>query len=319
MIPALYSRRVLSEVISSQSESFLTILETLSKRFFTAPGVITLSPFEQDWYHSLLKDRLRRLDALHRIGITHGDIHDFHFRLPDDIYDTALYDFSASYTFSMKRPLWVCGGRPRPLDLISEGEREFVLRGVLERVALQDFRAHPLNFSCRASIAGLDSQHIPSIHDALWHSLDEEQQFLELIILKVRHRPDGFSMPTLNSIFPFLEAICPNSDLCWHIRRGRLLCQYESVWAVFSEDKAQPQPITFGCEPQFEAIEELENSRFMLCLLPHSWDFGSLKTEVDFAGLERLRDMCSSLLAAKRPGIIFSRAEFGEEILSREA
>ena len=131
--PDLRSRRVLSELVNNQSESFLTILRTLSERFFTTPGVITLSPFEQQWYHSLLKDRLRRLDALHRIGLTHGDIHDFHFRLPNDIYDTVLYDFSESYTFSMKQPFRVCGGRLRPLSMISEGERERVFLHILNR------------------------------------------------------------------------------------------------------------------------------------------------------------------------------------------
>ncbi|QQK44162.1 lipase/esterase [Penicillium digitatum] len=244
--PDLRSRRVLSELVNNQSESFLTILRTLSERFFTTPGVITLSPFEQQWYHSLLKDRLRRLDALHRIGLTHGDIHDFHFRLPNDIYDTVLYDFSESYTFSMKQPFRVCGGRLRPLSMISEGERERVFLHILNRASSRDLRSHLIHFNRQASIIDFGSEHTSSVDNALWQSLDEETQMLELIMLKVPYRPDGFSMPTLNSIFPFLEAICPNSDLCWHIRRGGSLCQYESVWAVFGEDKTQPQSITFS-------------------------------------------------------------------------
>lgn len=131
--PDLRSRRVLSEVANHQSESFLGVLETLSERFYTTPTVVSLSSFEQEWYHSLLKDRLRRLDTLHRIGITHGDIHDFHFRLPNDIYDTVLYDFSESYTFSRKQPFRVSGGRLRPLKDISKGERELVLLHILNR------------------------------------------------------------------------------------------------------------------------------------------------------------------------------------------
>lgn len=131
--PNLSSRRVLSEVVDHQSKNLLAILEKLSERFYTSPEVISLSVFEQEWYHSLLKDRLRRLDTLHRIGITHSDIHDFHFRLPNDIYDTVLYDFSESYTFSMKQPFRVSGGRLRPLSLISEGERERTLLHILHR------------------------------------------------------------------------------------------------------------------------------------------------------------------------------------------
>ncbi|CAG8008018.1 unnamed protein product [Penicillium salamii] len=188
--PDLRSRRILSEFVD-QSESFLTILITLSERFCTAPEVITLSPFEQQWYHSLLIDRLRRLNALHQIGITHGDIHDFHFRLPNDIYDTVLYDFSESYTFSMKQPLRVCGGRPRPLSKISEGERERVLLQVLGRAVSRDLRSHLIHFNHQASIIGFDSEHTSSVDNALWQSLDEEIQMLELIILKVPYRPDG--------------------------------------------------------------------------------------------------------------------------------
>ncbi|CAG7978308.1 unnamed protein product [Penicillium olsonii] len=309
--PDLSSRRILSEAVNSQSESFLTILRMLSERFCTTPGVILLSPFEQDWYHSLLKDRLRRLDALHRIGITHGDIRDHHFRLPDDIYDTVLYDFSESYTFSMKQPFRVNGGRPRPLSLISEGERERVLLHIFDRTASRDLRSHLIYFNSKTSVTGIDSKHTSSVDNALWQSLDEEEELLELIILKVFYHPDAFSMPTLNSIFPFLEAVCPSSDLCWHIRRGRLLHHYESVWAVFSDDKAHPELLTFDFEPQFESIEKLENTRFILCLLPHLWDSASLKTE---SGLTSLRKICSSFVAAERPGIILSRAEFGEEI-----
>ena len=131
--PRLYSRRVLSEDIDQLSESFATILQPLAERLWTTPEMISLSPFEQEWYYSLLKDRLRRLDALHRIGITHGDIHDWHFRLPDDIYDTVLYDFSASYTFSERQPFRVNCGRPRPLSRISNGERQRVLKHIQDR------------------------------------------------------------------------------------------------------------------------------------------------------------------------------------------
>jgi hypothetical protein len=122
-------------------------------------------------------------------------------------------------------------------------------------------------------------------------------------------------MPTLNSIFPFLEAVCPNSDLCWHIRRGRLLHQYESVWAVFCDDEAHPQSITFDWEPQFGTVEKMKESRFILCLVPHSWGIGSLK--FDFARLDKLRKVCACFVSSKLPGAILSRAEFWKEAESR--
>lgn len=123
--PHLSSRRVLSEeggVVSNLPESFLTTLKDLQ-----------LSPFEQKWYCSLLTDRLRRLNALHKIGVTHGDVKDCHFRLPGDFYDTVLYDFSASYAFSDKWPFRVNSGRPRPLKRIAKGERQRVELQVTER------------------------------------------------------------------------------------------------------------------------------------------------------------------------------------------
>lgn len=131
--PNLCSRRVLGENDHYLSESFSIVLKTLSEKLCTAPEVTSISPFEQEWYISLLKDRLRRLNALHRIGIIHGDIHDSHFRLPNDIYDTVLYDFSESYTFSEKQPFRVNFGKPRPLTRISAGEQERVLMHVCNR------------------------------------------------------------------------------------------------------------------------------------------------------------------------------------------
>ncbi|RAL15294.1 uncharacterized protein BO97DRAFT_463302 [Aspergillus homomorphus CBS 101889] len=99
--PHLGSRRVLGEVDSSLPESFLKTIRNLQ-----------LSQFEHEWYSSLLRDRLRRLNALHKLGVTHGDVKDHHFRLPGDIYDTVLYDFSESYTFSDQRPFRVNSGKP---------------------------------------------------------------------------------------------------------------------------------------------------------------------------------------------------------------
>ncbi|OQD65634.1 hypothetical protein PENPOL_c005G06861 [Penicillium polonicum] len=178
--PELRSRRILSEDVNHLSEDCLKDLEKLSLEFYTTSEVISLSSFEQAWYHSLLNDRLRRLDALHRIGVTHADIHDFHFRLPNDFYDTVLYDFSASYTFSEKRPFRVNSGRPRSLRRISAGERSRVLLGIQNRAISRDLRSYLIKSAPEASV-----------DNALWQSLDKEVELLELIMLKVSCRPDG--------------------------------------------------------------------------------------------------------------------------------
>lgn len=116
-------------------------------------------------------------------------------------------------------------------------------------------------------------------------------------------------MPTLNSIFPFLEAVCPELDPCWHIRRGRLLRHFESIWAVFRDDKPQFQSITFDFEEEFGRLQAMKDSRFIVCLVPKSW-IAALKAQPDLAGLCKLRKFCSCLISTKTPGAILKRGEF---------
>ena len=120
--PDLASRRVLaakSHCIDDLVNSFHQSLQEKG-----------INPFEMDWYGSLFNDRLRRITALHDIGITHGDVRDDHFRLPNDFYDTVLYDFSASYTFSFSMP---CRRRLQCLSVLKNNEREMLFRIMLER------------------------------------------------------------------------------------------------------------------------------------------------------------------------------------------
>ncbi|KAL2811843.1 hypothetical protein BJX63DRAFT_397930 [Aspergillus granulosus] len=163
--PKLRSRRILAADSNPMPKSFLLD--------------IPLSSFEREWYWSLLCDRLRRLAALHRIGILHGDLYDHHFRLPDDFYDTVLFDFSASYTFTPRQPFRVNRGRPRPLEIISEGERTRVELQLQERAELRDFHSYLV-----------DSMTESVVNYALHQSLEKEEGLLEAIILKVWTRPD---------------------------------------------------------------------------------------------------------------------------------
>ena len=120
--PELASRRILAAETRSTFDLTLQIEE-----FSEELDNIALSHFEKNWYQSLFSDRLRRLTALHNIGITHGDLKDEHFRLPEDFYDTVLYDFSSSYTFSPSRP---CVRRPKPLTILKNNEQS-MLRGLV--------------------------------------------------------------------------------------------------------------------------------------------------------------------------------------------
>ena len=122
--PDLASRRILAAKTHCVDDLTNSLHQDLQ--------VKDISKFEIEWYKSLLSDRLLRIAALHNIGLTHGDVRDDHFRLPNDFYDTVLYDFSASYTFSPSIP---CRKRKwlQPLSVIQNTERETVLRIILER------------------------------------------------------------------------------------------------------------------------------------------------------------------------------------------
>jgi len=129
-------------------------------------------------------------------------------------------------------------------------------------------------------------------------------------------------MPTLNSIFPFLETVRPKSDPCWHIRRGRLLHHYESVWAVCN-DKSQPNSIIFDDEAQFKTVEMCDKSHIMLCLVPKWWIISlraihdsSLK---DTGFNEKLQESCLLLVSSRCPGYAFSHGEFLQGGTSKSA
>ncbi|KAL4875389.1 hypothetical protein BJY04DRAFT_232670 [Aspergillus karnatakaensis] len=254
--PGLRSRRILAADGNRRPDSF-------------QPD-IPMSSFEREWYWSLQCDRLRRLAALHSIGITHGDVHDHHFRLPGDSHDTVLYDFSASYT-------------PRPLKRVSDGERQRVELQVQTRVEKRDFRTYLV-----------ESAKECETDDALYRSLDEKEELLEAIILKVWTRPDFPS-------FPFLEEIRPEDDSTWHIRRGRLLDCYEAAWASFLSD-----------EPSLSIIAPCY---YLLCLVPREWD-ALLRQDAaakESTGHDRLRQCCLRLISSEGPVTILKRLEFFSE------
>lgn len=124
--PDLASRRVLAAETDCMDNLTNSLCQDLQEK--------DMSSFEINWYKSLLSDRLRRITALHNIGLTHGDVRDDHFRLPNDFYDTVLYDFSASYTFSPSMPC----RRPKrlkPLSVLQDIEKETVFQTILERSA----------------------------------------------------------------------------------------------------------------------------------------------------------------------------------------
>ncbi|PYI01819.1 hypothetical protein BO78DRAFT_378263 [Aspergillus sclerotiicarbonarius CBS 121057] len=254
--PKLASRRILSACRENSCE-FQSQLNILG----------FLSVFETEYYHSLFHDRIRRLLALHRLGITHGDVRDDHFRLPGDFYDTVLYDFSHSYTFSPVTPYLVNFRPPCSLKDIANNEQAMVKQQICRRAEKLDFRAHLVESTGVAQSA---------IMDALFQPLKGES--LELIILRVKFRPNAFSMPSVNSVFPFLEGIRPKDDYTWHIRRGRLLESYEPIWICSTTDSSGQTTMSFVSDTDCAQNTRGARCRYLLCLIPKEWGVDGVRS-----------------------------------------
>lgn len=110
--PSLRSRCIFSNSVPSYLAADLQLLrddlDAFEREEREDESLRCLAPLERKWYESLLIDRLRRLSALHSIGVTPGDIKEDHFRLSNnDFHDIPLFDFSHSYTFTPQRPSMV--------------------------------------------------------------------------------------------------------------------------------------------------------------------------------------------------------------------
>ncbi|KAE8146874.1 hypothetical protein BDV25DRAFT_132567 [Aspergillus avenaceus] len=289
--PNLASRRILA------AERFSVVVQEFGRRL----RQLSLTSFEIEWYQSLLDNRLRRVNALYDIGITHGDIRDDHFRIPGDFYDTVLYDFSISYTYSPNWPYCVNAGRPRSLSSIQKRERNHIQNQIYRRAEQLDIRNH-IAQSCQTSLEIIEHE--------FCCPLNEKGLDLEMIILKVMNRPDVFAMPSLATVLPFLERACPEHQPTWYISRARSLKQYESAWILHNESEKQPgvtemsHEIISLCGKILANIDNLEinhQSFFFLVLLPRDWVVEDLT--------RRLLAVCSSTVSSGREGVTMSKAK----------
>ncbi|PLB38704.1 uncharacterized protein BDW47DRAFT_131283 [Aspergillus candidus] len=126
----------------------------------TTESVKRSSDSEKKWYGPLLANQFRHLMTLYRIGITHGDVRDDHFRVLGDFYDTPLKEISQCDIEELE-------------DQIYERAERLELRDHLFE-SVQDTRKNVLASPCG--------------------SLSDEA--LELIVLKVMTRPDGLFLPS---------------------------------------------------------------------------------------------------------------------------
>lgn len=126
--PRLASRRILA---ANHPSCATENAKRFSQRL--QDSQLELSDLEEKWYVSLFADRLRRLTALYRVGITHEDVRDDHFRIPGDFYDSVLYDFSIAYTFTPVRPYRAKYGRIVSVEQTSGKEMKMLENQVYER------------------------------------------------------------------------------------------------------------------------------------------------------------------------------------------
>ncbi|KAJ0426396.1 hypothetical protein BJY00DRAFT_84645 [Aspergillus carlsbadensis] len=120
-----------------------------------------------------------------------------------------------------------------------------------------------------------------------------------------------FSNPSLNSVFPFLEALRPEADPTWHIRQGRLLDCYDAVWASYRRRTKCPSSLKFYGEADLNN-DESGRHYFLLCLVPQEWKMLSWKNPCSKdAGLRHnIRRICSPFISSQSAGCTVTREDF---------
>lgn len=117
--------------------------------------------------------------------------------------------------------------------------------------------------------------------------------------------PD-FSLPSLASIFPFLECIRPEHSPTWHITRARQLQHYVSAWVLCTEDTDTPQKTLISVSGNLlvdvNGLNIGEGHSFILLLFPQSWGTGEVH--------DKLIAACSRVISSGKPGSIITRVEF---------
>uniref|UniRef100_A0A093XBF6 Protein kinase domain-containing protein n=1 Tax=Talaromyces marneffei PM1 TaxID=1077442 RepID=A0A093XBF6_TALMA len=263
--PSLTSRCICSNSVPAY---FSKDLELLRKE----KTHINLSNLEKRWYESLFIDRLKRLTALHSIGITHGDIKEDHFRLPGDFHDTVLFDFSRAYTITSERPYLVQG---RMID------SRYTSRWAAWRRASEMLNLAPSSIKENA----FKSRYDLNDEDSLAKSSSAER---ELIAMRVYRVPAEFAFPSLASILPFLEEASTGKLRTWLISMAGSLEDYVALW-IKSHGSGGSYLIAMASESgettfydSSPGTVKTESGKYYLFLIPRSW-LEMLKVSEEFA------------------------------------
>ena len=114
----------------------------------------------------------------------------------------------------------------------------------------------------------------------------------------------GFMMPSLASIFPFLESIRPKEIPTWHISRAQVLHHYDCAWVLQSENARQSDLtlISLGHEHASTETPNMDNGTYFLILFPRLWN----SKEVG----DKWMVICNQAILLGEAGCLITRSEF---------
>lgn len=115
-------------------------------------------------------------------------------------------------------------------------------------------------------------------------------------------------MPSLASVFPFLESIRSKEFQTWHISRAQLLHHYDCAWVLHSANTG-PSCLTLvsiGDGDECSDVERLDMdwNTYFLVLFPQFWD----RKEVE----NKWTTICNRVILSGEAGCIFTRSELEE-------
>lgn len=113
-------------------------------------------------------------------------------------------------------------------------------------------------------------------------------------------------MPSLASIFPFLEAVHPETSSTWHISRARQLGDYVPAWIAFNQSNKEMSLISFTGTPSSDGLRlaSEDGTAFILLLLPRTWVMPGID--------DRMLAICDNLIASGWSGMIVDKAGFDQ-------
>lgn len=111
-------------------------------------------------------------------------------------------------------------------------------------------------------------------------------------------------MPSLASIFPFLENLRPKGFQTWHISRAQLLHHYDCAWVLHSTSTGLSRLTLVSIGDERFDVERLnmDGNTYFLVLFPRFW----VRKQVENKGTT----ICNRVALSGEAGCVFTRLEF---------